>query len=339
MSLIEQFDAEMEVSALSYAARLLFADLERDSMLERAVESLADLGRSDLVGLFVLDRAKGELICQGSMKNGRALVRFGREPLAGTPLEEVVQSKRPAVFGLTQRDGVPWPVHDGGQPGMQCFCVPLVAVDFKVVGLVTLAHPSDIVFEAAEAQPLITYLTLLALGLETARLFRLAVTDGLTKLYVRRYFDLRLKEEIGRINRYGGELAILVMDLDRFKDVNDAHGHAIGDEVLKGAAAAIQRTARRKIDVACRYGGEEFVLILPGTDAAGAVEVGERIRRDLAGQKLQNENGPVQVTISGGVTSVSGPTGLKPEELFAQADQALYLAKQSGRNRVKVYEA
>jgi diguanylate cyclase (GGDEF)-like protein len=339
MDLIEQFDAEMEVSALSYAARLLFADLERDGMVERAVESLADLGRSDSVGLFVLDRNKGDLICQGGMKDGKPSVRFLREPLTGTPLEEVVSSKHPAVFGLTQRDGLPWPVHDGGQPGLQCFCAPLVAVDFKVVGLVTLAHPSDIAFEAAEAQPLITYLTLLALGLEAARLFRLAVTDGLTKLYVRRYFDLRLKEELGRINRYGGKLAILVMDLDHFKDVNDAHGHAFGDEVLKRAAAAMKRTARRKIDIACRYGGEEFVLILPGTDTAGALEVGERIRRELANQSLQGEEGPAQVTISGGVTAVDGPTQLSAQGLFAQADQALYLAKQSGRNRVEAYKA
>lgn len=339
MSLIDQFDAEMEVSALSYASRILFTDLERDGMIERALESLADLGRSDGVGLFVLDRNKGDLICQGCMKDGKAAVRFLREPLTGTPLEEVVSSKRPAVYGLTERGGLPWPVEEGGQPGLQCFCAPLVGVDFKVVGLVTLAHPSDIVFEAAEAQPIITYLTLLALGLEAARLFRLAVTDGLTKLFVRRYFDLRLKEELGRINRYGGKLAILVMDLDHFKDVNDAHGHGFGDEVLRRAADAIKRTARRKIDIACRYGGEEFVLILPDTDAAGAIEVGERIREDLAGQKLPGSTGPARVTISGGVTAVSGPTDLSAQELFAQADQALYLAKQTGRNRVEAHKA
>ncbi len=337
MNLVEHFDAEMEVSALSYAARLLFADLEREGMIERALDSLADLGRSDSVGLFLLDRRKGDLICQGGMKEGEASVRLLREPLIGTPMQEVVRNKRPAVYGLGERDGMPWPVESGGQPGRQCFCAPLVGADFKVVGLVTLDHPDSIVFEAAEAQPLIIYLTLLALALEAARLFRLAVTDGLTGLYVRRYFDLRLNEEMGRINRYGGKLAVLVMDLDRFKDINDTHGHAFGDEVLKIAAAAVKRCARRKIDVACRYGGEELVVILPGIDATGAREVGERIRRDLAGQKLHSATGPVQVTISGGVTAVNGPTELSDQDLFALADRALYMAKQQGRNRVEVY--
>lgn len=337
MKLIEHFDAEMEVSALSFAARLLFSDLEREGMIERALESLADLGRSEKVGLFLLDRSRGELICQGGMKNGKASVRYLREPLGGTPLEEVVRRKRPAVYGLTERDGLPWPIESGGLPGRNCFCAPLVAVDFKVVGIVTMDHPEDIVFEAAEAQPLITYLTLLALGLEAARLFRLAVTDGLTGLYVRRYFDLRLKEEIGRINRYGGRLAILVMDLDHFKDINDVHGHTFGDEVLKGTASAIKRSARRKIDIACRYGGEELVLVLPGIGAEGAREVGERIRLDLASQKLLSPIGPVRVTISGGAAAIEGPTKLTPQELFSQADRALYLAKQKGRNRVEVY--
>jgi two-component system cell cycle response regulator len=338
MSLVEHFDPELEVSALSYAARLLFTDLEREGMIERALESLADLGHSDKVGLFILDRANGDLISQGCIRDGRAMVNCSVIPLAGSPLEEVIRNKRPAVYGLSERNGLPWPVTEGGEPGRECFCAPLVAVDFEVVGLVTLDHADDISFRAAEAQPLITYLTLLALGLETARLFRLAVTDGLTGLYVRRYFDIRLGEELSRINRYGGHLAILLMDLDHFKNINDTHGHIFGDEVLKITAATLTSFARRKIDIACRYGGEELVLILPSVDADGAWEMGERIRKDLESKMPQGPVGPVKVTISGGVAAVSGPTKLTAQDLFAQADRALYLAKQSGRNRVEVYK-
>lgn len=338
MSLIEHFDAEMEVSALSYAARLLFTDLEREGMIERALESLADLGHSDKVGLFILDRAKGDLISQGCMKDCKAVVTCLPVPLANTPLEEVVRNKRPANYGLAEFEGLPWPVKKGGQPGRQCFCAPLVAVDFEVVGLVTLDHPNNISFEAAEAQPFITYLALLALGMETARLFRLAVTDGLTGLYVRRYFDLRLSEELGRINRYGGQVAILLMDLDHFKKINDTHGHIFGDEVLKRTAVALTKAARRKIDIVCRYGGDEMIIILPGADLHGAREMGERVRQGLESQMSQGPVGPVPVTISGGVAAVSGPTEISAQDLFAQADRALYLAKQSGRNRIEVYQ-
>ena len=323
---------------MSYAARLLFTDLEREGMIERALESLADLGHSEKVGLFILDRTKGDLISQGCMKDGKAQVVCTPVPLEGSPLEEVVRNKRPVNYGLTEFQGLPWPVENGGQPGRQCFCAPLVAVDFEVVGLVTLDHPNDILFEAAEAQPFITYLALLALGLETARLFRLAVTDGLTGLYVRRYFDLRLNEELGRINRYGGQVAILLMDLDHFKKINDTHGHIFGDEVLKRTAIALTKAARRKIDIVCRYGGDEMIIILPGTDEDGARDLGERIRQNMASQMPKGPVGPVQVTISGGVASVSGPTDLSAQDLFAQADRALYLAKQSGRNRIEAYQ-
>lgn len=323
---------------MSYAARLLFTDLEREGMIERALESLADLGHSKKVGLFILDRSKGDLISQGCMKDGKAQVVCMPVPLEDSPLEEVVRNKRPVNYGLTEFEGLPWPVKNGGQPGRQCFCAPLVAVDFEVVGLVTLDHPNDILFEAAEAQPFITYLALLALGLETARLFRLAVTDGLTGLYVRRYFDLRLNEELGRINRYGGQVAILLMDLDHFKKINDTHGHIFGDEVLKRTAIALTKAARRKIDIVCRYGGDEMIIILPGTDEDGARDLGERIRQNMASQMPEGPVGPVQVTISGGVASVSGPTDLSAQDLFAQADRALYLAKQSGRNRIEAYQ-
>lgn len=337
MKLLEHFDAELEVSALSYAVRLLFADLERDNMIERALDSLADLGHSRHVGLFVLDRRRGELVCQGVMRDGEPRVSHLREPLDGSPLEEVVSLKRPAVFGLMERRGLPWPTVAGGLPGRECFCAPLVGPDMQVNGLVTLDHPQGVEFEAAEAQPLITYLTLLALALEAARLFRLAVSDGLTGLYVRRYFDLRLKEELGRLNRFGGGLAVLVMDLDHFKAVNDGQGHAFGDEVLKTAAAAVRRAARRKIDVACRYGGDELVLILPGDDAQGARAVGEKIRQELAGHEFAGREGPVRVTISGGAAAIQGPTSLNSDELFQRADQALYRAKQGGRNRVEIH--
>lgn len=338
MNLVDHFDAEMEVSALSYAARLLFTDLEREGMIERALESLADLGHSQRVGLFILDRASRDLISQGCMKDGRAMVQCKPMPLEGTPLEQVVRSKRPGNYGLAEFESLPWPVEKGGKPGRQCFCAPLVGVDFEVVGLVTLDHPDDVAFVAAEAQPFITYLALLALGLETMHLFRLAVTDGLTGLYVRRYFDIRLGEELGRINRFGGQVSILLMDLDHFKTINDAHGHIFGDKVLRQTAATLSKAARRKIDIVCRYGGDELILILPGIDAAGAKEVGERIRKDVESQTPEGPTGPVMVTISGGVASVTGPTDISVKDFVDQADKALYFAKQSSRNRVAVFQ-
>jgi len=162
---------------------------------------------------------------------------------------------------------------------------------------------------------------------------RLAVTDGLTGLYNRRFFEEVLRLEADRATREGGQLALLVVDLDHFKRVNDAHGHQSGDDVLAEAAARLQR-GLRDCDVLARYGGEEFVIILPGADAETALEVAERCRLSLGGAPVRVHSGArLHLTGSFGAACLPGDAQ-DVDTLVRLADRALYVAKEQGRDRV-----
>jgi diguanylate cyclase (GGDEF)-like protein len=174
-------------------------------------------------------------------------------------------------------------------------------------------------------------------ALDNARLHRIverqALVDGLTGLANRRQCEETLADELARVERFGGTLAVVVADLDWFKDVNDRHGHPAGDTVLREFAALLQDTVR-DVDLAGRWGGEEFVLVLPGTDLTGGAQLAERIRTALAGRIVLALDGtPIPVTASFGVAAT--PPAKTASELFAAADAAMYQAKRAGKNRVE----
>ncbi|THV25546.1 PleD family two-component system response regulator [Peteryoungia ipomoeae] len=162
----------------------------------------------------------------------------------------------------------------------------------------------------------------------------LAVTDGLTGLHNRRYLDTHLQTLFARAMARGKPLTICITDIDRFKQVNDRYGHDAGDEVLKEFSGRIRSTVRGA-DLACRYGGEEFVVVMPDTTAAVAQAVAERLRGMIEARPFQLRAGesPLMLTASIGIATL-GPGIVTPEQLLKQADLALYEAKNQGRNRV-----
>ncbi len=169
-------------------------------------------------------------------------------------------------------------------------------------------------------------------------LVRLAQTDALTGLANRRHFMALAEQELSRAIRYGGELSVMMMDIDHFKAINDTYGHHTGDLVLQRVGMHCQE-ALREIDIVGRIGGEEFAFILPQTSKEKAGEVAERLRRMLANADLPLEHGvPLHFEVSIGVTAI-GPNGGNIDTLLAQADTALYEAKRQGRNQIRVFGA
>lgn len=162
----------------------------------------------------------------------------------------------------------------------------------------------------------------------------MAVTDGLTGLHNRRYLERHLGTLVQQATARERPLSVLILDIDHFKSINDTHGHAAGDEVLREFSRRV-RKAVRGIDLACRLGGEEFVVAMPDTDAALAMLVGERLRQKIAGEPFATGDAgvSVNVTVSIGICSLTSPDDTA-DALVKRADAALYLAKRDGRNRV-----
>ncbi len=166
-----------------------------------------------------------------------------------------------------------------------------------------------------------------------ARLQELSMTDELTGLYNQRWLHTRLDEEYARASRHGTSLAVLMLDVDYFKKVNDTHDHIFGSAVLRRVGDLL-RQGVRGIDVAVRYGGDEFCVVLPQTNLAGAVAVAERLRASIARADVGDEETPYKLSISIGVAALGECESLDGKTLLQQADKALYAAKERGRNRV-----
>jgi diguanylate cyclase (GGDEF)-like protein len=163
------------------------------------------------------------------------------------------------------------------------------------------------------------------------RLLIESMTDPLTGLLNRRYFNEQTQKEVARSRRHNLRFSVLMLDIDHFKRINDTYGHPVGDLAIK-ALADICNKALRPQDILARYGGEEFVLALPHTEAEGAAVVAERIRQTVEQIELITEAGPVRFTVSIGISTYMKDLPL--EQIVGRADEALYKAKQSGRNRV-----
>lgn len=161
------------------------------------------------------------------------------------------------------------------------------------------------------------------------RLRELATTDGLTGIHNRRHFFELAEAEVSRAERYGAGLSAAMIDVDHFKNLNDEHGHAVGDDALRALSAVLRRVLRR-VDVVARYGGEEFVVLFPGTEVSTAVPVVERLRRAVAAEPIPGTD--ARITVSAGV--VGWRKGEHLDETLRRADAALYRAKAEGRDRV-----
>jgi diguanylate cyclase (GGDEF)-like protein len=213
-------------------------------------------------------------------------------------------------------------------------CIPLVSFG-QTLGVLVLDSARTGSFMVSDIQSLESVADICATAIQNAhyveRVKRLAYLDGLTGIFNRRYFELRIHEELERARRFDSGMAVIFVDIDQFKRLNDEFGHLLGDEVLRQVSSIFSQQLR-KIDVVCRYGGEEFAILLPQTSQQHALGIADKLRRLV--DSWQFPGVPRSVTISAGVATCPGH-GNTPEELVKAADAGLYAAKQAGRNCVR----
>lgn len=322
-----------QLERLVSAGEQVFATLGFRQVLTALVEAIAtELPgcRRALAGIWDEDLAPPRCKVVARARDG-GLQTDVDDPALHEALAERLLQARPGTFTVAAAE--PW----------RALIVPF-AVDGKPEGFIgadlgpmQAADSSSYQALVVQASDELRRLASIAGGaIHNARLYRLATIDGLTGLYVRRFFDRRFSEEVARCRRGGGALSVLLIDLDDFKSVNDRHGHLAGDGVLQWLAGLLQQTIRLT-DVPCRYGGDEFVVLLPETEVAAACGIAERLKAAIDTHELHHDATEIRVTASIGVAGVICNSGERVPDLVAAADAALYSAKAAtGKGQIVV---
>jgi diguanylate cyclase (GGDEF)-like protein len=217
-------------------------------------------------------------------------------------------------------------------------CVPLLTRDQSIGVLYVDSREVVGAFGTQELDLLSAIASQASIAITNAQLYERATVDGLTRLYVRSFFEQRLTQEVSRSQRSGEQVSVLMMDVDHFKKFNDTYGHAVGDLVLKLVADVIRRTIRQDIDIPARFGGEEMLVLMPDTGVEGAMVLAERVRAAIESAGLPHSDGTtLQVKVSVGV-STAPHHGMTSADLIEAADAALYHSKRNGRNQVTLFQ-
>jgi diguanylate cyclase (GGDEF)-like protein/PAS domain S-box-containing protein len=322
----------VEAETLRQAASVVNSALDLQHVLDRILTELNKVVYYDSASVFFVEEDHLRIVAlRGFPYPEKVLNQIF--PLDDPLLQEVEKSGGPLIIFDAQADprfenwGKVEEIH--GWLGVPLFvhgvCIGFLTLDNQLAG----AYNADI------AKLALVFANQAAIAIENARLFeqvqRLAVTDPLTNLHNRRYFFDLAHREMERARRYQSPLSLIMIDIDRFKEVNDTHGHLIGDMVLRQIADRLSEQLR-EIDVLCRYGGEEFVVLLPDTALDAAYQVAERLRQATIQKPIQANDRLVQITTSLGVAFMDAECD-QIDDLIRYADQALYWAKSAGRNQ------
>ena len=335
---IEETKAQLEAQLLLRHQLLdlsaaLLSTLDERQLFAQIATTLKEIVDHDAMEIRLIDESANELYCRYASGTGADLMSGWRssvdEGVSGWVVRhneaqlvnDMVNDPRAALVPQTQAD-------------RQASIIVPLNVGGRVIGVLALDREGDWTFEDHEFEPVCLFANLAAIAINNARSYeemqRQAISDGLTGLHNYRHFHETLKAEVSRAERYGESFCLLMMDLDRFKAVNDTVGHQMGDEVLR-AVASVMNNCSRESDYLARYGGEEFVVILPRTDLNEAGLLAERIRAQVAGIDI----GYAELSITTSIGLASYPASATDSDgVLGAADAALLRAKARGRDRV-----
>lgn len=318
--------------------------LDMQRVADVCIGSIPQLVGVRFASLYVLDEENGilHLLKHNHPYEINKIVSLNQVPL--TPMVMAVRSKE--IIHVGDIDTHKQPIIKKSQRPFNenyktknCIIVPLLC-QYRVVGVLNLADRMDCKpFNRADNAMIELFSQLLGGSIGNIKLFEKtqlqATTDGLTGLVNHKTFYENLEKELWRSRRYGGRISVVMIDVDNLKKINDTFGHRTGDKVLRQISSKIKQCIRQ-IDTAARYGGDEFAVILPNTSVNDAVIAAERMVAAVNSSTVQVQGQEIKLSISVGVGQYDANT--KPEDITSCSDQALYSAKQAGKNTVRVFE-
>jgi len=327
-----------KIELLRQAMTAFTSVLNLRQVLFQVMEYLKMLIPYDRAFLYLLDKDELEIAAAAGFSNNDDYL--GRRIPARNPQFEAINRNRYPLYLDDAETYRPFQELEDLNCGKAWLGIPMLGHG-QVIGYLSIYNSNSGIYGGNEAELGQTFASQAAIAIENARLFQqvqqYAITDGLTGFYNRRYFYELAEIEMRRSQRYGSDLSLILIDIDLFKNVNNRLGHTAGDQVLIHLSQCL-RSQIRASDSIGRYGGEEFVILLPETKAKNAVEVVERLRRSAEECVTDIGHTKVHITISLGVAQMDEDCQ-SVDELFHRADRALYLAKQNGRNRVCIWQA
>src|SRR5580693_7484439 len=318
-----------QLQAINAIAQQTTAVLDLEQLLARVCELIQGAFRVSHVSLFL--REDHDLVLRAHHGTLTPCIpEGGRFPASAEPWVSILASSTTAME--TDLCVAPAGTKFFAESASR-MCIPLVSFG-QTLGILALDSARPDAFRDGDLQSLESVADICATAIQNAhyveRVKQLAYLDGLTGIFNRRFFELRIMEEIERARRYGTGMAVIMADIDQFKRLNDEFGHVLGDEVLRQVSSLFHQQLR-KIDVVCRYGGEEFGILLTQTNAKHAMKIAEKLRKMVESWLFPGV--PRTVTISAGAAAFP-EQGTTRDELVRAADSALYAAKQAGRNKV-----
>ena len=329
--------------ALTEVGKALTSNLRHDEVLQAIMRSLSQMMKPRNWSLMLLDPATDELYFEIAVGDAAEKIRHLRVKVGEGIAGWVAQHKRSVVVAKVA-DDPRFSSRFDAQSNFQTHslvCVPMICRD-KVFGVIELikeeSDPDP--YSDDDLHVLNPFADFAAIAIDNARTFRrvevLTVVDEWTQLYNARYLETALKDEVLRAKRYNHPLSLIFFDLDRFKTVNDTWGHSVGSALLATVGKILRETIR-ETDRAVRYGGDEFVIVMPETDQAGAVVIANRLREALAAAPPPHPGTAFKLTASFGVATYP-QDGEDSRDLIDAADRAMYVGKARGRNVVVIAE-